>query len=372
MGVRQDRTATYVGLRGSVLHASEHHAMKVGFDLSRENFTSRTTFAQLALPDATDNTTQPGSLVGVYLQDKWTPSRSLSVSYGVRYDRSAGFTSGSQISPRLGINFAPDAKNIAHFYYGRLYAAPALEDTRNDCVLLGASPTCKPGAPPVYDLQPERDSYYEMGVAHQFSSAMSGYINVWGRSVSNVLDTTQLANTPLFAVYNNTVGRAQGVEFRLQDRLPNQDSWFFSGTVSQALAGGISGSTFLFGGPSSAYPLSPEDHDQTYEANSAYTHRWGSGKNWFATLQAEYGSGYPVQFQNITTFQTLAGRLPVHTNLDFSFGKNPGTGSNKSVGFSVDVQNLLDHQYVLKIANGFNTTQISSGRNLAVRVTAPF
>ena len=371
VGLQQDRYATYVGLRASHFHASEHHAIKVGLDVSRENFTSNTTFAQFGLPNSTDMTTQAGALIGIYAQDKWTPSRAVSVSYGVRYDHSTGFTSGNQISPRIGVNYAPDAKNIVHFYYGRLYAAPALEDTRRDCILLGASPTCDPKAPPVYDLQPERDSYYEMGVAHQFSGGMSGYVNLWGRSVSNVLDTTQLANTPLFAVFNNTVGRAQGLEFRLADRLANADSWFFSGTVSQSFAGGISGSTFLFGGASSPYPLTPEDHDQTYEANTAYTHKWGNKKDWFATLQAEYGSGYPVQFQNVTTFQTLSGRLPVHTNLDFSIGKNPGSGSDKSIGSNLDVQNLLGHQYVIKIANGFNTTQISSGRSVVLRLTAP-
>nr|MDQ6931146.1 TonB-dependent receptor [Candidatus Eremiobacteraeota bacterium] len=371
VGLRQDRFATYAGVRASTFHASAHHAVKAGVDLSRENFTSNATFAQFGLPPASDTVTQPGALVGIYAEDKWSPSRAVSVSYGLRYDHSTGFSSGNQLSPRIGLNYAPDAKNIVHFYYGRLYSAPALEDTRRDCILLGASPTCDPKAPPVYDLQPERDSYYEMGVAHQFGDAMSGYVNLWGRSVSNVLDTTQLANTPLFAVFNNTIGRAQGVEFRLQGRLANTDSYYFSGTVSQSQAGGISGSTFLFGGSSSPYPLSPEDHDQTYEANTAYTHKWGSDKSWFATLQAEYGSGYPVQFENVTTFQTLSGRLPVHTTLDLSLGKNPGTGEHRSLGFNLDVQNLLDHQYVVKIANGFNTTQITSGRNILFRVTAP-
>jgi hypothetical protein len=36
------------------------------------------------------------------------------------------------------------------------------------------------------------------------------------------------------------------------------------------------------------------------------------------------------------------------------------------------VQNLLNHQYIIKIANGFNTTQISQGRSVLLRVTAPF
>jgi hypothetical protein len=204
-----------------------------------------------------------------------------------------------------------------------------------------------------------------MGVRHQFSTSLSGYVNYFMRNVNNVLDTTQLLNTPIFAVFNNTFGRDRGVEFRLDDSLPRGDAWFFSGTISNSEAAGVSGSTFLFPPGSNVIVFQPEDHDQQYEANAAYTHRFGQNRSWFATLQGEYGSGFPVQFQNGT------GRLPVHTIFDLALGKNPGDGPHKSLGFDFEINNLLNHQYVIKIANGFNTTQISSGRNVLFRLTAP-
>jgi outer membrane receptor protein involved in Fe transport len=218
---------------------------------------------------------------------------------------------------------------------------------------------------PVYDLKPETDSYYEMGVAHQFSSRMNGYINVFGRSAANVLDTTQFLNTPLFAVFNNARGRVQGAELRLQDRLLNGDSWFLSATAQSAEAAGVSGSTFLFPPDALSSGFQPEDHDQTYEANGAFTHRFGADKAWYATLQSEYGTGYPVQFQSGPD------RLPAHLTFDASLGKNPTSGPHKAFGFSLDVENLFNRQYIIKIANGFNTTQISAGRKVLLRVTAP-
>lgn len=36
------------------------------------------------------------------------------------------------------------------------------------------------------------------------------------------------------------------------------------------------------------------------------------------------------------------------------------------------MNNLLNHQYIIKIANGFNTTQVSQGRSVLLRLTAPF
>jgi len=258
-----------------------------------------------------------------------------------------------------------------------MYAAPQLEDVRGACVVaLGCELTNIP-----YDLQPERDAYFEMGIAHTFRPGVTGYVNYFRRTAVNVLDTTQRLNTPLFAVFNNAIGRDEGVDLRLQGNRPNGDSWYLSGTISHSEAGDVSGGLFLFcppgtttipncgvnsGLPFTAADLAPEDHDQTYEANGAYTHRFGADRAWFATLQTEYGTGYPVNFQ------AGVSRLPAHLTFDAAVGKDAGRSGTRSLGFNLDVQNLLNHQYVIKIANGFNTTQIAQGRSVLFRLTAPF
>ncbi len=362
IGLRQDRHASYGGLRLNDFRSSDHHAVKFGIDVSRESFSAHQVFAQLGLPDVTEDVSHPGTLFGAYAEDKWSPSHQVTVSYGLRYDHSTGFVGGAQLSPRIGVNVAPDDRNVVHYYFGRFYAAPQLEDVRSACVALQGCP-----ANPVYDLQPERDAYFEMGIAHVFSDEISGYVNYYHRDAKNVLDTTQLLNTPIQAVFNNALGRAQGLELRLQGRSTEGDSWFLSGTISQAEAAGVSGSTFLFP-PSqlSASIFQPEDHDQTYSANGAFTHRFGQNGRMFATLQTEYGTGYPVQFQN------GSGRLPAHLTFDASLGREAGRSGDGSLGYTLTVDNVLDHQFIYKIANGFNTTQIASGRQVLFRVTAPF
>lgn len=345
-------------MRVASLHVGGHHAIKFGLEGSVEDFQSTARFVQLEKPEVSDNVAQRGSLVGAYIQDKWSPSRAVTVSAGLRYDHSTGFVSGNQLSPRIGINIAPDSKNVVHFYYGRLYAAPALEDVRRSFTVLAAQ-----GGLPVYDLKPERDTYTEMGVAHTFSGGLTGYVNYFRRNAVNVLDTTQLLNTPLFAVFNNAVGRVEGAELRLQRSLGSGDSWFLSATTSRAQAGGVSGSTFLF--PPTDNSLQPEDHDQTFEGVAAYTHRFGRNGRMFATLQSDYGTGFPVQFQSGPA------RLPAHIGFDVSLGRDLGRGADSSLGFNLSVENVLNHQYPIKVANGFNTTQISTGRKILFRLTAP-
>jgi outer membrane receptor protein involved in Fe transport len=373
-GLEQDRRSAFEGLRLVDFHTYGANSVKAGVDGSIENFNGNTLIACAPTAGCVDEynysaQAQRGTQTDAYIEDKWTPTRYLSMQAGMRYDHSTGYVSGSQLSPRFEVDAAMDPVDIFHFYYGRLYAAPFLEDTREDAVLTaGAADTT-----PVYDLKPEHDSYYEFGLAHQLAPNARSYLNFWKRDVTNVLDTTQLASTPIFAVYNNTIGIAKGVEGRVDARFNNGDSMFFSAALSQSLAGGISGSTFLFCPPPvtpgclsgiADVTLQPEDHDQTFASTLDYTHRFGTRNEYFASLEPQYGTGYPVQFQN------GSGRLLPHLIFNASVGRN--SVKKGQLGFNLSMTNLTNDQYLIKVNNGFNTTQYFAGRAITLRLTEPF
>jgi outer membrane receptor protein involved in Fe transport len=368
-GLREDRRSDFGGLRANYFHEGGRHALKFGLDGNYEDFSGASVIAQAGQPNFTDDASKRGTQFAAYGQDKWELSKIVTMTLGLRYDRSDGFTSGDQLSPRAEVNVAPDGRNVVHFYYGRFYAAPFLEDTRCAAIVAQDPGTnCSNATVPAYDLQPEHDTYYEGGVAHTFKPGLTGYFNYWERNVADVLDTTQIFPTPIFAVYNNTIGRAEGAEVHLKDVLSGGDAWYFSGTASNSSACGISGGTFLFPPDQiSCLPqgLQPEDHDQTYTVNSAYTHRFAADKRAYATLQALYGSGYPVQFQN------GEGRLTPHLTFNASLGRDPGRNGSKSLGYRLDIENGLGDAYLLKINNGFNTTQWAPGFKATFRITAP-
>jgi len=401
VGLAQTTDANYVGLRVSELHSSQRHTWKIGIDANRENATGSETFACAyagcaiptgvvapAAPPAgtyyaySIGSSHPGSQLGLYAQDTWSLSQLVDLDYGVRYDHSTGYVGGDMIEPRIGINISDGGKNIFHAFYGRFYAAPLLEDVRGACTIFTnqTASGCATSTP-AYDLKPENDAYVEMGVQHTFDNNLTGWVNIFQKNVVNVLDTTELLNTPLFAVYNNAIGINHGFELRLQDRDRYGNDWFLTSTISGSYAGGISGSTFLFpvdvnAGLPIASPagLGIEDHSQTVDSTAGYTEHFGADRTWFATLQADYGSGFPVQFQNVNG-ASLSGTLPAHTTLDLSAGRIVLAGKgpqSQGLGITLDVLNLLNHQYVIKVANGFNTTQYANGRTFLVRVTAPF
>ncbi len=358
-GLSQDRSASAFGLRLAYFHQSKNHAVKMGVDGSAENFVSNETIVQNGAPPFFDNVAQHGSAYSAYIEDRWAPSPAFSLQYGLRYDYSNGFVQGNQLQPRIGANVRIAPNTIFHAYYGRLYGAPALEDTRRAADVIGGGSAT--GALPVYDLKPQTESYYEAGVAQTFGGGISGYVNAWQRNVWNVLDTTQIFPTPIFAVFNNSLGLAHGFELRLEGRTPTA-SWFLSGSYSQSVAGGISGGTFLF--PPDAISntsLQPEDHDQAVAITNAYTKRFGRDQQFYATVGSDYGTGYPVDFENGT------GRLTPHLTFNAALGR---AATAHALGFSLNVQNVGNYQYLIKVNNGFNTTQWAPGTEILLRVTA--
>jgi hypothetical protein len=221
------------------------------------------------------------------------------------------------------------------------------------------------GSLPVYDLKPEHDTDFETGLLHTFSSNVTGTTTFWFRNVWNVLDTTQLGGTPIFTVFNSAYGRADGVEVRVNGVTGDRgDNWFLSYGLSESYANGISGGTFLFNPQTlqGANGWALEDHDQTNTLNSAYT--WDYRPGQYFTFQTLWGSGFPAQFEN------GVGRLPGHVTIGASLGKKPAT-SGSGLGWEISGTNLLNKEYLLKLNNGFNTTQYAPGRQVIVKLIWP-
>jgi len=364
-GLFQDRAAAYVGVRATAGRTMGANTLTYGVDLQQEDFDSHVTIAfapgESAYTLYPVATSQRGTETGVYLEDVWAPNPCLAIKPGLRYDHSTGYVSGEQFSPRFEIDQQILPATVAHVFIGRYYAAPGLEDTRQEAIITS---TYTLTGTPVYDLQPERDTLLEVGFSHDFGQGRRAWVNAYDRTVVNVLDTTNLLNTPLFAVYNSAIGVTRGIEGRYQQSSRTTDIGA-SFTYSLSLAGGVSGGTFLFPPPDvTNLTLEPEDHDETYVGDVYVTRHFAPDLKSYVTLETQYGSGFPVAFLNGT-----GGRLPAHFQGNLAIGRLP---AGKHLGYELTADNLLDHRWLIKVDNGFNTTQWNAPRRVAFRVIAPW
>jgi len=94
------------------------------------------------------------------------------------------------------------------------------------------------------------------------------------------------------------------------------------------------------------------------------TRHFGADLKSYVTLESQYGSGFPVAFLNGT-----GGRLPAHFQENVALGRFP---VGHHVGFEFSVDNLLDHRWLIKVDNGFNTTQWNAPRRALFRLVLPW
>ena len=390
--MNQGSYASYVGLRASDFRATKNHAWKIGFDVNRENATAYQEFAcyyvdckssgTVATPYYPAFTTpqgQAGSQIGIYGEDHWQRRRTSLWSYGLRYDPFDWLRRADGRSARASASIVWDGgKNVAHVYYGRFYAAPLLEDVRQACVLLSAQQACTT-TNPVYDLKPESDAYFEMGDVYLVQSALHGFgqpLRKERRQRPRHARSSSIRRSSPSTTTRSASITASSFASRIKSPAATNGSSPARFRRRTRPASRVRSFSFRRNpvGISCQAQLSLEDHSQTVDSTAAYTHRFGGPhKLWYTTLQANYGSGFPVQFEDANV--NLNGTLPAHTTFDFSLGRDltPGRpGEDQGLGLSLQVLNLLNHQYVIKVANGFNTTQIANSRSFLLRLTAPF
>ena len=64
--------------------------------------------------------------------------------------------------------------------------------------------------------------------------------------------------------------------------------------------------------------------------------------------------------------------MPPHLTFDAALGRDVKHGKHPQLGYIVNIENLTNKEYLIKIDNGFNTTQYASGRKVTLRITQPF
>jgi len=347
----ENQKANYVGLRTDyTVQAGRVH--KIGLGLDANTVSGRQFFSSYGgtSDPLLDSRRLSGGDKSAYIQDDWTTGRTL-IDYGVRYDIHQADVTTSQLSPRLNITYTA-GQNKFHAYYDRLFQPIAVEDVIN----LGIKGTTS-------IFQPERDDFFETGYTRQLGGttlSLDGYY----RAEKNTIDDQPYGNTQIAIPFNLSKGYTRGLEVALDGPVTRTVSYYANYARSWAKAAGPIIGGLLGNAPSSYFY---DDHDQTHSASFGLA--YGSHGS-FATLDGEYGSGFPFgeiddTQGNPTTLNYV--RVPVHTILNASVGAQIGHNQ-----IALQVGNLLNHGYVIKQAGPFTDTEWGQGRTYGVKWTQNF
>jgi hypothetical protein len=310
--------------------------------------------------------TLKGSDLGGYAQVAYSLTPKVEIRTGARYDVHTAPFAGtqSQLSPRIRLNFYPDAATTFYAYYGKLFVPTNVEELRtitNATLGSAAEPTL-----------PERDNFYELGLLHRFPTAgLVAKLSAYHKESSPGIDDATIPGTAIVTSVNLAHVWTNGIEGVLEIRPSGPLSGYINASIIHAYGQApITGGFLPADAPTGYFDL---DHDQRISLVASATY---SANKLFVTGTAIYGSGLtngltPEDAPN-STFGT--GLFDMNSFLKV----DPSTIYNASIGYTIIagktvvrpqlyVENLFDKQYLLK-GSFFSGAQVGRPRSLQFRV----
>jgi outer membrane receptor protein involved in Fe transport len=315
------------------------------------------------------------------------PTDRFTVDFGIRFDRTHLLVPASQWSPRIGVAYRwPHTTTTVRASLNRFFQPPQSEH-----LLLSSSPAARALSPFVLDedvsetggadLEPERQTAWEVGIEQWLGGAVRADAAYWSRHVRNYADPNVFFGTTI--IFPNSVagGTARGLDLRLEMARYRGWSSYVSYTLSEVeQVGPINGGLFLeentieIGRGTHFTP----DHDQRHvsAAGVAYQH---VNRGVSASLAARYESGTPVEAlrgepgeSNERAGAELVdfdrGRVRPRRLFDVTLSKALYRGDRTETSVRVSVLNLTNRRYALNFGNPFSGTHFGAPRTIRAEV----
>jgi len=313
-----------------------------------------------------------------YLQDK-VELKALVVNLGLRFDYADQLTSfrdnpldaqslvtskpKTQVSPRLGVAHPISDRTSLHFSYGRFFQNPdynrLYENSQYDVNV--REPLF--GQP---NLDAERTTAYEVGLAHQFSNTFVGTFTAYYK------DVTGLVGTRYFFPFVN--GRYVGYTLYVNEAYANIRGFEVNLTMRRLhyLAGSLN---YTYSSAKGSASSEIEDYPGTTTSTLLYQLNWDKthvlnlnlslffpendgprigniypleNMHWNFILRASSGFPYTPSGRDIGFVEKNSARMPATYSLDAEISKDWRIGQFTVSGFA-EILNLTDHDNVVAV-----------------------
>lgn len=348
-----ERRSDYFGGVSMVSIARGRHNARFGFQGFAQD--ERTFFALSSPgnPTISQNDSQWGSVIALFAEEQFKPTRWLTFNGGLRLTHFSGPLSETVLDPRIGTAVVlPKVGWVLRGFYGRYYQAPPLTTISGPFLDLAAQQGFA-FAP----LRGERDEQYEFGV----SIPLRGWtadLSHFSTAARNYFDHDVLGSSNIFLPLTIDRARIRGWEATVRSpRILGRADFHLAYSHQWAMGfGGVTGGLIDLGSiPDDRFFL---DHDQRHTLTTGVTITlpW---RAWVSTNVA-YGSGF------------LDGEgpqhLPSHTSADLAVGKSFG----ERWSARLSALNLTNNHYLLDNSNTFGGTHFVDPRMFAAQVKYTF
>jgi outer membrane receptor protein involved in Fe transport len=379
------RTNFATGLQGDgSWKITDSHTLRGGFLVQREHATDRTD-AQVLPVDATGtpNSTQPTGLVtgadavgwlyGVYLQDEWKVTPTVTVNYGLRFDAVDGLTQENQLSPRVNVVWQPNDVLTVHGGYARYFTPAPLNQVNNGAIAASLGTTAAPALTTNDPVRAERSHYFDVGLELQPTDGLKLGFDAYYKIATNLLDEGQFGAPVILTSFNYASAIVKGVELTASYE---EGPWSLFGNLawSEAQGTNINSAQFNFDPAELAFVQSNWiflDHSQSWTGSAGAAYTFNRTSDWATRVSADliYGNGLR---KTVVTPNDQAN--PPYAVLNLSAAQKLPIKGTRGTTIRLDLLNALDASYQLRDGSGVGVgaPQFGLRRTFLVSLTQKF
>ncbi|HEY2684623.1 MAG TPA: TonB-dependent receptor [Steroidobacteraceae bacterium] len=339
------------------------HTLRAGIFLQSDHSKSLTTSAVIALDDAGnqisdipmnifDNGAKTEWLESAYLQDEWKLIPTITLNYGLRFDKFTAFASGHQVSPRVNVVWQALPDTTVHAGYSRYFSPPPFELVGTETVSKFVNTTAGAEVLQADTPLPEEANYYDVGVQQKVTQEITVGLDSYYKQSHNLIDEGQFGAPIILTPFNYSYGKQYGVE--LTSSFTEDDFSAYLNLAWQSARGkNIDSAQFNFGADDLAYIAEHYihlDHEQRVTASGGASYLWGHtrfsadiivGSGLRADLQLPDGSSIPN-----------GAHLPYYAQVNLGASHVFHLGDAGTLTARFDVINVLDKRYEIRDGTG--------------------
>ncbi|MBI2266167.1 MAG: TonB-dependent receptor [Armatimonadetes bacterium] len=267
---------------------SPKHLLKAGGSVYafrnyyRQGLTQEFFMTRLGAPAGT---TDPGEFVvpmaqiqtGFWIHDQYKPTSAWTLDLGLRYDSmnyrkvSAPEQTLSEVSPRIGVAYSPNRRNVYRASWGNLIWFPPARAVEQ--VYINAAGGASVQAEMI------RGNVFDIGWEHMFSPAVTMKITPYWKNVTNF---NFMNPGPPPTIMRTDRMESRGIEFLLERRMRDNMSGWISYTNSKTRMSNLN--------PANLAQMADASWDQEHVLSTGMN--WRINK-WELNPSLNYGSGFP-------------------------------------------------------------------------------
>jgi len=345
---------------------SAAHTVRAGFYVQHDNAESDTTSQVLPtnaagmqtsnLPLAiAESSTQTQTIESAYLQDEWQPLTPLTVNYGLRFDHYDGYSSGSQLSPRLNFVWQLASGTTFHGGYSRYFTPPPFELIAGGDITRFTGTTALPPGSVTEDSVPvaERANYYDFGVQQKLlDNTLTLGSDAFYKQAQHLLDEGQFGAPIILTPFNYRWGLIGGVDLTANYSVHNFTAY---GNVAWEAAHGklVESSQFNFTEQDLAYIADNYialDHESRVAASGGVSYMWRGTRY---SANAIFGTGLREALELADGASIPNGaHTPSYTQVNLGLSHEFRISGIGPLTARFDAINLFDKVYEIRSGTG--------------------